>query len=230
MGVTAAQSVPATKGRVLHKAFPYDILLWVLSRGKEGEMREKALRLAHLSSGENVLDIGCGTGTLAIAAKRQVGPKGRVCGIDASPEMLARARKKARRAGLEIEFRNALVESMPFPADQFDVVLSSMMLHHLPGKLRQRCAAEVRRVLKSGGRLMAIDFGTPPGSKGIAAHFHRHGHINLAEMVTMFQDAGLEIADKGLMGIGDLEYVLAFNPRGGSPTPVAVGERNLEGL
>lgn len=214
MGMTATQSVPTTKGLVLHKAFLYDLLLSFLSFGKESEMRERALRLARLSSGENVLDIGCGTGTLAITAKRQVGRNGYVCGIDASPEMLARASKKARKAGLEVDFRNALVESMPFRDGQFDVVLSTLMLHHLPGKLRNQCAAEVRRVLKPGGRLLAIDFGTAPGKKGIVAHFHRHGHISLAEMVTIFQEVGLEIADRGHLGIGDLEYVVGIAPSG----------------
>jgi ubiquinone/menaquinone biosynthesis C-methylase UbiE len=212
MGMTAAQSVPATKGLVLHKALLYDLLLWLLSRGKERKMREKALDLARLSLGENVLDIGCGTGTLASAAKRQVGPQGHVCGIDASREMLARASRKARKAGIEVHFRNALVESMPFRDGQFDVVLSTLMLHHLPGKLRSQCAAEARRVLKPGGRLLAIDFVTAPGTKGIVSHFHRHGHINLDEMVTTFQQAGLSIGERGALGIGDLEYVLAIAP------------------
>jgi ubiquinone/menaquinone biosynthesis C-methylase UbiE len=212
MGMSSATSAATTKGLVLHKAFLYDLLLSFLSFGKESEMRERALSLARLSSGENVLDIGCGTGTLAITAKRQVGRNGYVCGIDASPEMLARASKKARKSGLQVDFRNALVESMPFRDGQFDVVLSTLMLHHLPGKLRKQCAAEVRRVLKPGGRLLAIDFVTAPSKKGIVAHFHRHGHINLAEMVTIFQEAGLNISDRGALGICDLEYVVAVAP------------------
>ncbi len=212
MGMTAAPSVPTTKGLVLHSAFLYDLLLWLLSFGKEKKMREKALRLARLSAGENVLDIGCGTGTVAIMAKRQVGQKGQGCGIDASPEMLARASKKARKIGLEVDFRNALVESTPFRDEQFDVVLSTLMLHHLPGILRRQCATEVRRVLKPGGRLLAIDFGTAPGKKGIVAHFHRHGHINLTEMATIFEEAGLSIRDRGALGIGDLQYVVAVAP------------------
>jgi ubiquinone/menaquinone biosynthesis C-methylase UbiE len=149
---------------------------------------------------------------LSVAAKQQVGQAGHVCGIDASPEMIARASRKARRAGVEIDFRNALVESMPFRDGQFDVVLSTLMLHHLPGKLRSQCAAEVRRVLKPGGRLLAIDFGTAPGTKGIVAHFHRHGHINLAEMVTIFRNAGLSIRESAAVGVGDLEYVVATVP------------------
>jgi ubiquinone/menaquinone biosynthesis C-methylase UbiE len=103
------------------------------------------------------------------------------------------------------------VESLPFCDRTFDVVLSTLMLHHLPGTLRSQCAAEVRRVLKPGGRLLAIDFGTSPGEKGIVAHFHRHGHINLSEMAAIFRRAGLQISQSGTVGIGDLEYLLAVS-------------------
>lgn len=201
-----------TSGLVLHKAAQYDLLLWLLTFGRERALRERALGLANLSAGESVLDIGCGTGTLAIAAKHQVGRTGHVYGVDAAPEMIARAGRKARKAGVEVDFGNALVESLPFRDGQFDVVLSTLMLHHLPGKLRSQCAAEVRRVLKAGGRLLAIDFGTSPGQKGIVAHFHRHGHINLAEIVALFGEVGMNIAESGAVGIGDLEYVLAVAP------------------
>src|SRR5437879_13713515 len=104
--------------------------------GREGAFREKVLRLARLQPGEAVLDVGCGTGTLAIAAKRQVGPTGTVYGVDASPEMLARAGKKARKAGVEIFFKNGLVEALPFPDAHFAAVLSTVMLHQLPRRLR----------------------------------------------------------------------------------------------
>lgn len=85
--------------RAGHWAFGYDLLLRVIWLGREGAFRKKMVDLAGLKPGESVLDVGCGTGTLAITAKQRVGPKGRVCGIDASPEIIKRARKKATKAG-----------------------------------------------------------------------------------------------------------------------------------
>jgi len=208
-----AKLTHSTTGLVLHRAVEYDFLLWLLTLGRERSLREKVLRLARLSTGERVLDVGCGTGTLAIAAKRLVGSSGVANGVDASPEMITRANKKAKKASVEVDFRNAFVESLPFPDAHFDSVLSTLMLHHLPGILRKQCAKEIRRVLKPGGRVLAVDFGTSPAQrKGIVAHFHRHGHISLAEIVGIFSEAGMDIKDSGAVGIGDLKFVLAVTP------------------
>jgi hypothetical protein len=96
------------------------------------------------------------------------------------------------------------------------------MLHHLPIKLRGQCAAEVRRVLKPGGRFLAVDFGTAPGTKGIVAHFHRHGHINLEEMAGIIREAGLNMGAMGRVGVGDLEYVFAVAPAASATPTVQV--------
>lgn len=108
-------AVPSTTGIVLHRAFLYDLFLWLVSLGIERVYRQKTLDLASLKPGESVLDIGCGTGTLAIAAKQRVGPAGSVYGVDASPEMLVRAGKKASKAGTEVVFQQGVVEALPFP-------------------------------------------------------------------------------------------------------------------
>src|SRR5262249_15728240 len=128
-----------TTGRILHRAAAYDLLVWLLTRGSEPRFRDELLALARVQPGESVLYVGCGTGSLAIAAKRQVGSTGTVHGIDASPSMIKRAAKKARRGGIDVEFQQALAEALPFLNAQFDLVLSTVMLHHLPRLARQQC-------------------------------------------------------------------------------------------
>ena len=203
-------SAPGTKGRVLHSAAGYDLLAWLLLLGRERAFRDTLVRLARLESGQSVLDVGCGTGSLAIAAKQRVGPSGTVYGIDASPEMIARARKKASKAGVDVTFTNGVVEGLPFPDGRFDAVLSTLMLHHLPRAAREQCAREMRRVLKPGGRVLAVDFGGATGRrKSLIEHFHRHGRVAVHDIVTLLGDAGLEIIDSGAVGVRDLNFVLA---------------------
>jgi ubiquinone/menaquinone biosynthesis C-methylase UbiE len=204
---------PSTTGTVLHSAACYDLLVWLITLGRERVFREKVVRLARLQPGESVLDVGCGTGSLAIAAKRCIGPTGTVYGIDASPEMLARAGKKARKAGIEVVFKHAVAEALPFPDAHFDAVLTTVMLHHLPHKARQQCACEIRRVLKPGGRVLAVDFGgSARGRRGFFAHFHSHGHVNLPDMIALLSEAGLNIIESGAVGMRDLQFVLATAP------------------
>src|SRR5262245_8787652 len=208
MTIAPHASTLKTTGRVLHWAARYDWLVWLFTHGQDRAFREKLAGLAHLASGESVLDVGCGTGSLVIAAKRRVGA-GTVAGIDASPDMVARARSKATRAGLDVRFENAVAEALPFADATFDVVLSTLMLHHLPRAARQQCVREIRRVVKPLGRVLIVDFGQPQDSKGFLAHFHRHGHVDPREISSMIEDAGLRSNESGPVGISSLQYVLA---------------------
>jgi len=206
-----ANVAPRSGGLVVHWAARYDLLIALLTLGRERRFRERLLELAHLQPGESVLDIGCGTGTLAIAAKRRVGASAVVSGIDASPEMVARAKRKATRAGMDVAFEIAQAQSLPFPDAQFDVVLSTVMLHHLPRTGPVQAVGEARRVLKSGGRLFAVDFVRSSG-KGLLAHFHRHGRVDARDLIALAAEAGLSVIESGPVGRWDLQFVLARRP------------------
>lgn len=134
--------------------------------GLGDRFRARTISIAGIKKGDRVLDVGCGTGTLTILAKKEVGEEGCVCGIDAALEMIEVARKKASREGVDIDFRPGVIEALPFEDSSFDVVLSSLMLHHLPEDLKLRGLKEVFRVLKPDGRLLIVDFDTPTNLLG----------------------------------------------------------------
>jgi ubiquinone/menaquinone biosynthesis C-methylase UbiE len=207
--------VPNTNGNVLQWAFGYDLLVRLFWRGGEQVFREMALDLAGLQPGESVLDVGCGTGTLALAAKQHVGPQGVVCGIVASPEMIVWARKKARRNAIEVNFESAVVEKLPFADGTFDAAFSTLMLHHLGRKARQQCLCEIRRVLKPSGRVLAIDFGEPVrGGRSLLARLHCHGYIKFPDLMRMLNEAGFPTVETGSLGSRDLHYAKAVLPCG----------------
>ncbi len=154
-----------TKGLVLDTGWRYDLMEWFfdtfLFRGKLRELRQRTADLARIQPGEKVLDVGCGTGTLAMEVAPRVGTAGRVFGIDPGDQQIARARFKAARHNLPIEFQVGVIESLNFPDQTFDVVLSTIMMHHLSDTLKRQGLAEIARVLKPGGRLVIADFKRP---------------------------------------------------------------------
>lgn len=128
------------------------------------------LAQAELQPDHAVLDIGCGTGTLAILIKQRH-PTVTVIGLDPDPRALARATRKAARAAVQVRFDRGFADALEYPAAAFDRVFSSMMFHHLPKDDRTRVLEEVRRVLKPGGRLELLDFAG--GAPSMLAHvFH----------------------------------------------------------
>jgi demethylmenaquinone methyltransferase/2-methoxy-6-polyprenyl-1,4-benzoquinol methylase/phosphoethanolamine N-methyltransferase len=175
-----------TEGRLIRWAPYYDLMVNVTSLGHAGMLRRMTVDNALIQPGDNVLDVGCGTGEVALLAKMRT-RAGKIYGIDPAPEMVAVARSKAARKKLEIDFRVGVIESLPFPDASMDVVTSSLMVHHLPEDLQVRGMAEVYRVLKPGGRLLIADFMRPSGS--LMNHIfttvthHQHVQSGLAEEV-----------------------------------------------
>ena len=145
------QAAPHTAGRVIHWAWLYDLFATAMSKG-----RGTLVEVAAPEPGETVLDVGCGTGAVALAIA-ETGVRD-VTGIDPSPSMIDLARRKATKTGSDATFQVGVIEDLPFDAASFDLVTSSLMLHHLPADLKRAGLAEVRRVLKPGGRFVVMDF------------------------------------------------------------------------
>ncbi len=186
-------SATETKGLVLNQGWRYDLMEWFHDtfslRGKFRELRQRTANLARIQPGEQVLDVGCGTGTLAMEVARRVGRAGRVAGVDPGTQQIARARSKAARRNLPIDFQIGVIEQLAFPDQTFDVVLSTLMMHHLPAGLKRQGLAEIARVLKPGGRLVIADFKHKKERQGQAARFHAGGS-SMQDLAALVSDAG----------------------------------------
>ncbi len=144
--------VPAN-GRFLPTAL-YDRSIAITMR--EGAWRPRLVRDVLNGDPREVLDLGCGTGTLAIAMAR-AGGRARITGIDGDAEILDIARAKEGSEG--IDFVGGLADALPFDDGSFDRVVCSLLLHHLDPAVKRAALAEARRVLRRGGRLHVADFG-----------------------------------------------------------------------
>ena len=188
-------SATETKGLIGSGGWRYDLMGWFIDtfvfRGQVRELRQRTATLARMQPGDAVLDVGCGTGTLAMEVARRVGRAGRVAGVDPGTEQIARARRSAARRHLPIEFQIGVIEHLPFPDQTFDVVLSTLMMHHLPAPLKRQGLAEIARVLKPGGRLVIADFKRKQERQGQAARFHAGGS-SMQDLAALVSDAGFE--------------------------------------
>lgn len=132
----------------------YDPLLKLF---KVDAFRERAFASANIAPGDRVLDLGCGTGTLAIALKRKH-PEARVTALDPDPKALAIAQQKARRAALQIDFVQGFAQRIPLADASVEHVVSSFMFHHLDAEQKRASLVDVVRVLRPGGVLHLLDF------------------------------------------------------------------------
>jgi SAM-dependent methyltransferase len=148
--------IPALRWKALTPAF--DAAVRITAR--ERAIKNRLLDQAGVHSGDAVLDLGAGTGTLALLLKQRC-PGAHVTGLDADPAILGIARQKASAAGCEVEFVEGFSTELPFPDRSLDVVLSTLFFHHLTSVEKQTTLGEVRRVLKPGGRLHVADWGKP---------------------------------------------------------------------
>jgi SAM-dependent methyltransferase len=137
----------------------YDAVIAATMR--ESTFRRALLAQAAIADGHRVLDLGSGSGTLAILIGREV-PGARVEGLDADAAMVDTARRKAALAGSSAVFHHGDATRLPFADATFNRVVSSLFFHHLSPEGKRQAAAEIARVLRPGGELHAADWGPAP--------------------------------------------------------------------
>jgi ubiquinone/menaquinone biosynthesis C-methylase UbiE len=205
----------------------YDPLCRVLGMPK---VHRPLVDQAGIRPGQRVLEIGCGTGNLALLAKR-LHPEAEVVGLDPDAKALARARGKCERRGLDVQLDRGFAQELPYPDASFDRVLSAFMFHHLGADEKEAMLREARRVLRPGGSLHLLDFGGEKASSDgfVARLSHRTGLLrdNFGERIPVLMgEAGLahptEVDHRVGRVLGRVTYYRALAPpaRSGSTRSV----------
>lgn len=180
----------------------YDVVVGKTTR--ERVFKQALIRQASLEPGHRVLDLACGTGTLAIWIKQHE-PLATITGVDGDEAILSIAIRKARDAKVDIQFDRALSFHLPYPDAQFDRVLSSLFFHHLSWKGKQQTAFELFRVLKPGAELHIADWGVPSNAfmrglfflvQGLDGFSNTQDNVS-GKLIELFEQAGFaEVAQR----------------------------------
>ncbi len=155
----------------------YDLIAKLLGTD---QARRALFDQASLRPGNHVLDIGCGTGTFVSLLKQRY-PTVEVIGLDPDPKALARAKRKAERAGLSVSFDQGFADTLEYSAATFDAIFSSFMFHHLEGDVWEKTLRELRRVLTPGAAFYLLDFDVSPSGAG-------HGPFSLIHSSERLRD------------------------------------------
>jgi demethylmenaquinone methyltransferase/2-methoxy-6-polyprenyl-1,4-benzoquinol methylase/phosphoethanolamine N-methyltransferase len=200
----------STRGRTIRWAPFYDPLVKLLTFGRDRRIREATLEIARITPGDRVLDVGCGTGDLTLFAGMRAAE---VYGIDAAQEMITFAQRKAAKRHSPVKFQAEPIEALSFPDASFDVVLSSLMFHHLPDDLKRPALLEVRRVLKPGGCLLIVDFKRPVnGQFSFMLALHGNMQTGLQDVSALVSQVGFSQVETGTMPLKVIGYVRAVKP------------------
>jgi ubiquinone/menaquinone biosynthesis C-methylase UbiE len=186
-------------GRTIGTPRRYDLVTAVLFAGERRQSFRDLAVAAGIRNGDRVLDVGCGTGYFVRMLAEQVGSQGSVVGVDAAPEMVAHAASRSRSAA-NVSFEVGSAGALSFPDASFDVVVSSLTMHHLDHADQLPAVGEMRRVLKPGGRLLIAEFQAPQGHlwrlllgpTGLAAMAHAVPHVE-----SLVAEAGFANIERG---------------------------------
>ena len=203
----------STRGHTLGAPHVYDAFVSLFFLGRRRASFRALIHAAGVQPGQQVLDIGCGTGYFGRLLAQSVGDSGLVVGVDASAEMIRFASQRA--AGVRnAQFQVGTAEALSLPSGQFDVVVSSLFMHHLPSDLQVAALREMWRVLRPGGTLLIAEAHVPRAF-GWQLLARLHGYDRMARAVA---DLERMIADSDFeqLHLGEvppwLRYVRAAKP------------------
>lgn len=181
--------------------------------GRRRRVYQRIVSLSGVRPGDSVLDVGCSSGYLARKLATAVGPDGRVTGVDPSAAAIGYARRRARPS---MTFAVGGAQDLDLPDSSFDVVTSTLAIHHIPARKRAVAFSEMYRVTKPGGRLLVADFG--PSRRPLALHRGgarmRHAAATVGPLEELAAAAGYQVQSSGELPL--LRYLLAIRPEHGA--------------
>lgn len=159
----------------------YDWVVNIVTWGRTKAIHKETLSLANLQPGDAVLDIGCGTGLLLLEAEMIIGQGGMAVGLDVEPAMIAKAKQHAAENNSRAQFEVASIDHIPYADNSFDVILSTLMYHHLTEEQKAAGLPELQRVLKPGGHLLIVDLN--PSRRSIVSYLPGHNQLDRQDYV-----------------------------------------------
>jgi len=225
-------SGPWTRGlRVDGRVHLVDTMENLLSGGRREAILQATLDAADLLPGQRLVDVGCGTGELAMMAARigsgrSRADAGEAIGIDATPGMIEIARWRAYQNGSTARFELGVAEALPLADGMADAVTSSFFFHHLPTEVKREAMREMWRVLAPGGRLVITDYGWARGIVGLIAsfpmrfNFHEYvrGQLN-GELERIVSEECLVVPEATRVFLGYIKVLRIVKPADNSPPP-----------
>jgi ubiquinone/menaquinone biosynthesis C-methylase UbiE len=200
--------------RLIHWARFYDLGAAGLLGRRRNRMRAMVADDLQLRAGDQVLDVGCGTGRLAMVFSERVGATGSVSGIDPAAEMIKRASSRARKSGVPVSFQVAFAQDLPFADGSFDAVACTLALHHVAEDDQLTAVREMYRVLKPSGRLLIAEFHQGPGRRRRPGpRWLRHsGEDMLDKALQLVSASGFTDVASGSTNLGWLGKITARKP------------------